>query len=161
MSLAKTRDELLEVVRVLGGRARTLSVSQAAAGNLQLSQCMTGIDGTDCASFQWYPVYLHATPDEAVTGTETDPKYFDPNGRSCAKTEPAQNCPISLWTRFRAQCKPDMTSSTPSMVPPEKCPGATPEVFEILYRIGLRQDAPQLAERMILSELYGSIMVEP
>lgn len=167
MTMTETRDEALEQIRSLGARKSTLEASRAT--NPRLNACMNGVNGVaapgplNCQVFTWYDVSLAATPTDILSGTPSAPKYLNRHGRVCAPTEAALDCPLSIWTRFRTQCKPVMTAVAASMAPPPTCPGSPPEIIEIRYRIGLRTDNPvlsrELARRYSVSELYGSILV--
>jgi hypothetical protein len=159
LSTTQTRDELVELIRSHGARIKTINLSATIAGNEKLKKCLTGIDGSDCKSHEFYPLKLHTGPSaaDAISGPVTAPVRYSLGGRPCEAAEPNSSCPFQVATTFRVQCKP-----VASLVPNMTCPGVKPELIEILFGVILAKDVslPASAAEPNLKETWGSIMVE-
>jgi hypothetical protein len=152
-----TRDRILSGIRNLAGLPASLRTSMRAAANgrpanPQLLACAGGNPLNSCQSGTVFPLILYSPlinrsasgeilgiqPITSALGSAT-PMRLDLFGVPC--TEPGPDCPLLVFTSFKAQCGPaplDPTAPPPTsleLVPQATCTIA--DVIEVTYYVQL------------------------
>jgi hypothetical protein len=119
--------------------------------NVELRNCLTGVDDINCKAAKIYPLRLH--DGGLVAGFEADPVNYNTDAQKC--TAGSENCLFKLSTEFRVQCAED--PGNPFYVP-SKCPGTPPGIVEVFYKFSPIKDDD--ASRIIgAKSINGSVIV--
>ncbi len=133
--------------------SRTLDASALDAENIDLKNCLNGIDDLNCTSTESYP--LKIVDGGPVAGKPANPVGYNLDAQRCVVGS-SLDCMFILSATFRAQCRQDPGNKYFTL---PVCPGTRPALIEVFYEFGVTPNFG--ADRILgLKPIIGSVIVE-